>query len=186
MAENIHDGLTIIENGEVIYINDRACEIHGYPRDELIKMEPLDTIIPEDREQMRKIIENAQRNGVILGELEFWIEQKNGTRRYVRTRTSTSHDDAKTSMFVITTDITARKQAEDEAKRKKMKFLFEDGHTYLVKEFRPEISLEAFRDLTDIDYSGLIISRTPKKDLRKLVTEPIEYIWLGHHPHRQQ
>ncbi len=179
MAENIHDGLTIIENGEVVFINERACEIYGYSREELKDMTTLDLIIQEDKEQMQKIMENAKKTGVILGELEFWIEQKDGARRYVRTRTSTSKEAANISEFIITTDITARKLTEDEIKRKKMKFLLEDGRAYLVKEFRPEISIEAFKDLIEIDYSGLIISRTPKKDLHKIVIGPFEHIWLG-------
>lgn len=179
MAENIHDGLTIIENEEIVYINERASEIYGYPIEELKEMSILDLIIKEDKEQMHQIMENAKKTGVVLGELEFWIEQKDGARRYVRTRTSTSKEGANISEFIITTDITTRKLTEDEVKRKKMKFLLEDGRTYLVKEFRPEISMEAFKDLIEIDYSGLIISRTPKKDLHKTVIGPFEHIWLG-------
>ena len=186
MAENIHDGLTIIENEKVVYVNERACEIYGYPREELMKMTHLDTIIPEDREQMTQIMENARNTGVILGELEFWIEQKEGARRYVRSRTSTSKEKDSVSEFIITTDITSRKLAEDEVKRKKMKFLLEDGRTYLVKEFRPEISIEAFKDLIDIDYIGLIISRTPKKDLQKTIIGPLEHVWLGHNPDEEE
>ena len=60
-----------------------------------------------------------------------------------------------------------------------MKYLLEDGRTYLVKEFRPDISMEAFKDLIDIDYIGLVISRTPKKDLNMKIIGPFEHIWLG-------
>ena len=179
MVDNIHDGLTIIEGGKVVFINDRAIEIFGYPKEELMKMNILDFIISEEREQMSQIMENAINAGVTLGELEFWIEQKNGERRYIRTRTSTSTEGDSISQFIITTDITERKIAEDEVKRKKMKFLLEDGRAYLVKEFKPGLSLEAFKDLIGIDYPGLFISRTPKKDLNKLVQGPFEHIWLG-------
>jgi len=186
MAENIHDGMTIIENGKVVYINDRACEIYGYPKEELMNMTLLDTVIPEDRDQMHQIIENAGKTGVILGELEFWIEQKNGERHYVRTRTSTSKEAKNVSEFIITTDITSRKLAEEEAKRKKMKFLLEEGRTYLVKEFRPELSMEAFNDLIGIDYTGIIISRTPKKDIQKSIIGQFEHIWLGQKSEKEE
>ncbi len=179
MVENIHDGLTIIENGNVVFINERACEIYGYSMEELKEMTLLDLIIKEDKEQMQQIMKNAKKTGVILGELEFWIEQKGGSRRYDRTRTSTSKEAANISEFIITTDITTRKLTEDEVKRKKMKFLLEDGRAYLVKEFRPVISIEAFKDLIEIDYSGLIISRTPKKDIHKAVIGSFEHVWLG-------
>ncbi|MCK5024448.1 MAG: PAS domain S-box protein [Thermoplasmata archaeon] len=179
MAENIHDGLTIIENGNVVFINERACEIYGYSMEELKEMSVLDLIIQEDREQMRQIIKNAKKTDVILGELEFWIEQKDGGKRYVRTRTSTNKEAANTNVFIITTDITTRKLDEDEVKRKKMRFLLEDGRTYLVKEFRPDISIEAFKDLIDIDYSGIIISRSPKEDFHNSAIGPFEHVWLG-------
>ncbi|MCK5397242.1 MAG: PAS domain S-box protein [Thermoplasmata archaeon] len=179
MIDNIHDGMTIIEGEKVVFVNDRAMEIYGYSGEELIDMNHLDLIIPEEREQMSQIMENAANSGLILGELEFWIEQKSGERRYIRTRTSTSEEGDSISQFIITTDITERKIAEDEAKRKKMKFLLEDGRAYLVKEFKPGLSLEAFKDLIGIDYPGLFISRTPKKDLNKLVQGPFDHIWLG-------
>lgn len=179
MGDNIHDGLTIIEDGHVTYINDRATEIYGYNAEELKNMSHLELIIPEDREQMKQIIQNARESGVQLGEIEFWIQAKDGTRRYVRTRTSTSREGDRTSEFIITTDITARKTAEDENKRKMMKYLLEDGRIYLVKEFRPAMSLEAFNDLLNLEYFGLIMSRTPKKDLLRSVTGPFEHFWLG-------
>ncbi|MDO9536760.1 MAG: PAS domain S-box protein, partial [Thermoplasmata archaeon] len=154
-------------------------EIFGYSREELMKMTHLDLIISEDREQMRQIMENAKQTGVALGELEFWVQGKDGTRKYVRTRTSTTLEGGTASEFIITTDITARKMAEDENKRKMMKFLLEDGRLYLVKEFRPSISLEAFNDLLNLDYFGMVLSRTTKKDLAKSIHGPFEHFWLG-------
>ncbi len=179
MAENIHDGLTIIENGKVSYINDRAVEIYGYPKEELMHKSHLDLVIPEDREQLRAIIENARKSNQRIGELEFWVQGKDGSRRYVRTRLSTSGEGEGRSEFIITTDITARKVAEDETKRRMMKFLLEDGRMYMVKEFRPEMSVEAFNDLLNLEYFGMVMSRTPKKDVTRLVKGGFEYLWLG-------
>lgn len=179
MGDNIHDGLLIIEDGSATYINERAVEIYGYPADELKTMSHMELVIPEDREQMGQIMENARKAGVMLGELEFWIQRKDGSRSYVRTRTSTSFEGGKSSQFIITTDITARKLAEDENKRKMMKYLLEDGRLYLVKEFRPSMSLEAFNDLLNMGYFGLVLSRTPKKDMLRSITGPFEHLWLG-------
>jgi PAS domain S-box-containing protein len=179
MGDNIHDGITIIEDGRVTYINERAAEIYGYPAEELKAMSQLDLIIPEDRQQLKQIMDNAREAGTIPGEIEFWVQAKDGSRRYVRSRTSTSREGSRTSEFIITTDLTIRKQAEDETKRKLMKYLLEDGRVYLVKEFRPAMSLEAFNDLLNLEYAGLVLSRTPKKDLARLVTGPFDHFWLG-------
>jgi len=179
MGENIHDGLLIIEDGTANYINERAVEIYGYPAEELKNMSHMELVIPEDREQMRQVLEMSRQSGQTPGEIEFWIQRKDGSRRYVRTRTSTSMEDGKINQFIITTDITARKLAEDENKRKMMKYLLEDGRLYLVKEFRPSMSLEAFNDLLNMEYFGLVLSRTPKKDLLRSITRPFEHLWLG-------
>jgi len=45
MAENIQDGLTIINKGKVIYLNRRACEIYGYPEEELKFINLIDILI---------------------------------------------------------------------------------------------------------------------------------------------
>jgi PAS domain S-box-containing protein len=179
MGENIHDGLLIIEDGFATYINERAVEIYGYPADELKNMSHLELVIPEDREQMRQLMDASRQIGQMLGEVEFWIQRKDGSRRYVRTRTSTSTEGGKINQFIITTDITARKFAEDENKRKMMKYLLEDGRIYLVKEFRPSMSLEAFNDLLNLEYFGLVLSRTPKKDMLRSITRPFEHLWMG-------
>jgi hypothetical protein len=131
---------------------------------------------------MSQIIESAREGGVSLGEIEFWIQRKDGSRRYVRTRASTSSEGDRTGEFIITTDITVRKQAEDESKRKMMKFLLEDGRMYLVKEFRPSMSLEALNDLLALEYLGLVLSRTSKKDLSRSIHGPFEHVWLGEKP----
>ncbi|MCI0482524.1 MAG: PAS domain S-box protein, partial [Candidatus Dadabacteria bacterium] len=114
MAENIQDGLTIIENGRVVYFNDRACEIFGYPRDELIKKTGIDLAAPEEKERLSGIMKKPDEGGNI-NELDFWIVRKNGTRRFINNRYSarTEKSGAVTRHFVVTTDITERKAAED-------------------------------------------------------------------------
>ena len=51
MADNIQDGLIILENGKTIYANKRIAEITGYSIKELWAMKPIAIIAPEDREK---------------------------------------------------------------------------------------------------------------------------------------
>jgi PAS domain S-box-containing protein len=118
MADNIQDGLTIIEHGKVAYANDRACEIFGYLRDEYMGMTGLESAAPEEKERLRRIMEEASRTGVGPEELEYWIIGKNGTRRCIRNRyTFSRKDDKIVGRYVVTTDITDRKRAEIERER---------------------------------------------------------------------
>jgi diguanylate cyclase (GGDEF)-like protein/PAS domain S-box-containing protein len=120
MADSIRDGLTIIEEGQVVYVNDRASEIFGYSRAELMEMQDLDLVAPEDKARLERLLEEAQPSGTMPGELEFWIARKDGDRRYVSNRyTSSSPPGEGRYTYVVTTDFTERKAAEDELRREK-------------------------------------------------------------------
>lgn len=117
MADNIQDGIVIIEQGRVAYVNDRACEIFGYPRDELVKLGPARVAAPDEKERVRLMMEQAHERGGELEDLEFWIVRKDGTRRCIHSRYSQSGaDDGPLVQYVIATDVTERKQAEAELK----------------------------------------------------------------------
>ncbi|MHA2118832.1 MAG: PAS domain S-box protein [Candidatus Thorarchaeota archaeon] len=112
MAETIQDGVTIMEGGPVVYVNDRACEIFGYPRDEFMKMTTLDLVTPEERERVGAIVAKSMATGENPDQLDFWTVRKDGTRRYVSNRfASTMKDDGTPIQYMITTDITERMRA---------------------------------------------------------------------------
>ncbi|MFW9861753.1 MAG: PAS domain S-box protein [Candidatus Thorarchaeota archaeon] len=116
MAETIQDGVTIMEGGPVAYVNDRACEIFGYPCDEFMKLTTLDLAAPEERERVGAIVAESMTTGEYPDQLDFWTARKDGTRRYVSNRfASTTRDDGTHIQFVITTDITERMEAYDAA-----------------------------------------------------------------------
>ena len=76
MAENIHDGLIILENNKVVFVNRRIAEITGYSFEELWAMHPLSIISPEDREAAACQIQNLEKGDDGLKELQIWIVRK--------------------------------------------------------------------------------------------------------------
>ena len=60
MAENIQDGIIIIENGNVVFANHRIAIITGYSNGELIKMKSSDLVSPEDRDRIEKTVINIR------------------------------------------------------------------------------------------------------------------------------
>jgi PAS domain S-box-containing protein len=115
MADNILDGLAIIEGNRVVYVNSRLCDITGYSREELMVFDNFRLIAPELRKNFKR---DFGRHDVsrMSEEREFEIRRKDGTRITIHNRHSHLLDDAGTNIlyhFEIITDITDRKQAEE-------------------------------------------------------------------------
>ncbi|MFX1589503.1 MAG: PAS domain S-box protein [Promethearchaeota archaeon] len=72
------------------------------------------------------------------------------------------------SYVSLAKDISAQKRAEEDMKKRMMKFKLDEGKFYLAKESYPALSLEAFKDLLKVGYYGLIISRMPEIEFRKI------------------
>src|SRR5271157_363797 len=112
IVESVHDGLTIIEEGKVAYVNDRMCEIFGRSRAELFKTNGVGLAASEEEERLQRIRGETINSGKAIEELEFWIVRKDGTRRYILNRYSLLTKDGSTRV-VATTDITAYKDTVD-------------------------------------------------------------------------
>jgi len=122
MAENIQDGLLIIEDDKYIFSNKRITEITGYSWEELQKMEPLAIIAPECKEEAGSRIKNIKENPERSGELQMWIITKAGERRFAYVRvTAVRHHDTYYH-FIIFTDITELKQQEIRLRESEQRF----------------------------------------------------------------
>jgi PAS domain S-box-containing protein len=114
MADNIQDGLIILEDRAVVYANERACEIFGYPRDELAAAIEPHLAMPDHKGQSHPVPGVAAQGGPMPETLESWIARKDGTRRFVASRQTSSPDgQGVLHRYVVTTDMTERKLAED-------------------------------------------------------------------------
>ncbi len=119
IVDSTQDGLTIIEDGRPVYVNDRACEIYGYSKEEYLRMTSLDFAAPEERPRLERIVEEIRQTGLMPKEVECWIVRKDGTRRCIRNRYSYVREGGKSdSRLVVTTDITERKRAAEALKRR--------------------------------------------------------------------
>ena len=118
MADNILDGLAIIEDDRVVYVNNRLCEITGYSHEELLTLDNFILIDPEFRKNMmRDFGKNLKRN--MFEAREYEIIRKDGKRITIHSRHSHLLDDSKCSIlyhFEIITDITDRKNIEEKLK----------------------------------------------------------------------
>jgi PAS domain S-box-containing protein len=117
MAENIQDGLVISRDGEMIYVNERAAAILGYPRDEIFAMTPLDVAAPKEQERVRAVVDEHNISGGVPRELRFWIVQKSGKQRFLSARLSSINHEGSHIAYIVLTDMTEWKEAEETLKR---------------------------------------------------------------------
>ena len=122
MADNIQDGLFIIENGRTIYANNRIVEITGYSLQELRDLDTITIIAPESHETVIQKIRDIESHPEKPGTLQMWIIRKDGERRFVYARISgVRHHDAFYN-FVIFTDITELKAQEARVSESEQRF----------------------------------------------------------------
>jgi PAS domain S-box-containing protein len=112
MADNIRDGLIIMENGKTIYANIRIAEITGYSFEELWAMEPLTIVAPESYDNAVRQIREFEASPDKSGEMQMWIIRKDGKRRFVYNRISGVRHHGSFLNFVIFTDLTDLKAQE--------------------------------------------------------------------------
>lgn len=165
MADNIQDGLTIIELGKVRYVNQRACEIYGYPREELIRIDPIDLAAPEEHQRLLEHIRQSDENQDYINDLSYWIIQKNGTRRYIHNRYSINLQNGKiVGRYIVTTDITEQKKAQDELSKLSMAVEQSPASVVITNlNGKVEYVNPVFLELT-----GLQTKNAVGKDLREL------------------
>ncbi len=122
MADNIQDGLMIMENGKTIYANCRIAEITQYSLEELWAKEPLAIIAPESYEDSVRQIRDFEAHPDEPCDLQMWIIRKDGKKRFVYARISgAKHGDTHYN-FIIFTDITELKNQEARVRESEQRF----------------------------------------------------------------
>jgi len=118
MADNIQDGLAIVQNNVLVYVNKRLSDIAGYSREELLNLTIFDIIVPEQKEQIMGLYKKFLQSGIVPESTNFDIVQKNGTRRTIQSKHSLSRlGDNEVDHYVIITDITQQKRAEEAVRK---------------------------------------------------------------------
>lgn len=122
MADNIQDGLIIMEKGKTIYANNRIAEITQYSLKELWALGPLGIVAPESRENVLEQIQAFEAHPNTPCEMQMWIIRKDGARRFVYFRISGAKHGDTYYNFIIFTDITDLKNQEARVRESEQRF----------------------------------------------------------------
>jgi PAS domain S-box-containing protein len=106
LADNIQEGLSIIENGKLVYGNARVCEIFGRCPEGDLRQRVRDFATPEEAARINALLTKKS-----PPELQYWIHRPDGKMCCIREHYSTVRSENSLRLFIVTSDVTERVQA---------------------------------------------------------------------------
>jgi diguanylate cyclase (GGDEF)-like protein/PAS domain S-box-containing protein len=163
IIENIEDGYYEVDlAGNFTFVNDAACRIQGYTRDEMIGMNNREYMDKKTAQKVYKIFNTVLRTGKSTIISHWQIIRKDGSQRDVESSVSLMRDASGNPRGFrgVIRDITARKQAEEELQYRATHDLLTDLPNRLLFSDRLSLALaQAQRNhkklavmLLDLDY----------------------------------
>ncbi|MBY9000434.1 MAG: PAS domain S-box protein [Candidatus Heimdallarchaeota archaeon] len=127
MFDHLGDGVTLVKNGKIVYVNNQLTTILGYSLEELMVDSTFLFASKEEIEHSEHLDKEVKKNGYPVRTLEYWVIRKDGTRRNIRNLYHNVINEGKiTGQIIYTQDITDDKQKETHilaSEFKKSKFL---------------------------------------------------------------
>ncbi len=116
LAANSPVGVYIVQKGKFVYTNQQFQHYTGYREDELLSMEAVSMVFPDDRETVRN---NAIQmlKGKRVVPYEFRIINKNGEIKWALESVASIQHQGKQATIGSYQDITDRKRAENRIRR---------------------------------------------------------------------
>ena len=165
MADNLQEGLTIIEEGVIVYINQSAAKIFSHSSTEPGPNDNLqDWIDPQERQRLIELSVEALRTYDFPREDEYWVKRDDNTRRCIHNRYSYSNKRGVARYFIVSSDITDSvlayqmlEQAVEERTRELSTVLEVSKNITSLLELEPllRVILEQIQSI--IPYSGAAI-----------------------------
>ena len=113
LVEDALIGVYIIRDEKIVFANDKFADIYGYPKDELIGMDSLQLVHPDDRPLVKKMREKRLTGEKVPSEYEIRGLKKNGDIIWVMRSYSLIKYNGSPAISGIVADMTKRRLAED-------------------------------------------------------------------------
>lgn len=109
LADNAQDGIFIVQNGQLVYANQRAADILGYSNEQLLGLLLKNIVHPDEAEQVVEIHQRRMRGEEVPSQYEATFINKHGSKVPVELTAAVTSWQGNPAGLVIIRDITDRK-----------------------------------------------------------------------------
>jgi PAS domain S-box-containing protein len=118
LIDNIQDGVVLVEKERFLFVNDAMARMIGYTVAEMVGMQQLDVVAPEDREMVAERYRRRQAGEPVTRNYELRLLHKNGTTRlFANMQAGIINYQNRVVTIATVKDMTASKQAEIERQK---------------------------------------------------------------------
>ncbi|MBW1794249.1 MAG: PAS domain S-box protein [Deltaproteobacteria bacterium] len=146
LIENSLTGIFIHQDGKYVFVNDRFAEIHSYKPEELVGMEYLILIPPDEREALRQIAQKRLEGTSVSPRYEVQRFRKDGTSIWCEMMATRIEYRGRPAIMGNIVDITKRKRAE-EGLRESEKRLYQERRRMDLLKFANDVALKLMHEL---------------------------------------
>jgi diguanylate cyclase (GGDEF)-like protein/PAS domain S-box-containing protein len=114
VVENVHDGITVLQDGVIKYANPRESEITGYERDSLMERPYGDLIHSDDREDVIRCFSGITDDNPSRAVFTFRMVDRHGSVKWIESNAVVVNWEGKTGVLQMNKDISERKRLEEE------------------------------------------------------------------------
>lgn len=178
LFENAHESILILKNDFFIEdANKATLKLLGYSKEKLLdNMNIFDITSPLETNRLHHIL--FKEFDLFGLSLETYFIKSSGKVFPAEASFSGIEVNGEKSIICIVRDISEQKKKEDDLKKQLLKYDLDDGNLYLSKEPSDSTPFEAFKELVDIGYKGIIISRE-ERDYFDFEDISFDYYWLS-------
>jgi len=121
LIERANDGVIIVQDGIVKFVNNRVTDLFGYSVDEMCDTPFLDYVFPDDRKRIMELHERRLKQEDVPDIYEMQALHKNGKILDVETNSGIVTYHGKPAVLAFIRDITERKRTEEELHKSESK-----------------------------------------------------------------